>query len=392
MGDKSVHGYMRLAFIKKRFSIYGGAERYLQTLIEHLKKAGHEIHIFANKWADGEGIVFHKVNILPFGSFLSTLTFNMNTRSRVTSHESRFYDCIVSFERTTCQDLYRAGEGCHAEWLQIRSMLEPFYKTLSFKINPLHILLLNIEKELFSKTRLIIANSKMVKDQIIKHYAVSEERIAIIYNGIDLKRFSPENKYKWREGVRDSLNISEDSKLLLFVGSGFERKGLKTLMNAISFVKDDNIKVLIIGKGDIGKYRVLAGDKDVSDKIIFLGTQKEIERFYAASDLFVLPTLYDPFSNATLEAMASGIPVITTKNNGVAELIENGNEGFVLDRPFDSEELADKIDLTLKNQEVMGKKAREKAENFPIERAVHEFTEAIKFAGGKPFKLLPSKL
>ncbi len=368
---------MRLAFIKKRFSIHGGAERYLQTLIEYLKKAGHEIHVFANKWADEEGIIFHKVNILPFSSFLSTLTFNMNTRSRVTGHESRFYDCVVSFERTTHQDIYRAGEGCHAEWLGIRSAIEPPYKNLSFKINPLHIALLNIEKELFSKTRLIIANSKMVKDQIIKHYAVPEERIAIIYNGVDLKRFSPENKYKWREGVRNSLNISEGSKLLLFVGSGFERKGLKTLINAIPFVKDDNIKVLIIGKGDIEKYRALAERLGVPDKITFLGTQKEIERFYAASDLFVLPTLYDPFSNATLEAMASGIPVITTKNNGVAELIENGHAGFVMDDLFNSQELAEKINLSLEHLELMGKKAREKAESFPIERAVAEFTLAI---------------
>ena len=368
---------MRLAFVKKRFSIHGGAERYLQTLIEYLKKAGHEIHVFANKWADEEGIIFHKVNILPFSSFLSTLTFNMNTRSRVTGHESRFYECVVSFERTTHQDIYRAGEGCHAEWLGIRSAIEPPYKNLSFKINPLHIALLNIEKELFSKTRLIIANSKMVKDQIIKHYAVPEERIAIIYNGVDLKRFSPENKYKWREGVRNSLNISEGSKLLLFVGSGFERKGLKTLINAIPFVKDDNIKVLIIGKGDIEKYRALAERLGVPDKITFLGTQKEIERFYAASDLFVLPTLYDPFSNATLEAMASGIPVITTKNNGVAELIENGHAGFVMDDLFNSQELAEKINLSLEHLELMGKKAREKAESFPIERAVAEFTLAI---------------
>lgn len=365
---------MKLAFIKKRFSIHGGAERYLQTLIQHLKNAGHEIHIFSHQWSEEEGVIFHKVNILPFTSFLSAITFNENVATAIKREK---VDCVISLERTTCQDIYRAGEGCHAEWLKIRSVIEPFYKNLSFKINPLHIALLNIEKELFSKTRLIIANSKMVKDQIIKHYAVPEERIAIIYNGVDLKRFSPENKYKWREGVRNSLNISEDSKLLLFVGSGFERKGLKTLIHAIPFVKGDNIKVLIIGKGDTGKYMALAERLGVSDKIMFLGTQKEIEKFYASSDLFVLPTLYDPFSNATLEAMASGIPVITTRNNGVAELIENGHEGYVADNLFDHCEIADKINILLDNLKPMGENARKKAEDFPIERAVKEFIEII---------------
>lgn len=367
---------MRLAFIKKKFSIHGGAERYLQTLIQHLKNSGHEIHVFANQWVDEEGIIFHKVNIIPFTSFLSMLTFDINAKSRVKGHESRFYDCIISFERTTYQDIYRAGEGCHAEWLDIRAMVEPLYKRLSFKINPLHITLINLEKKLFENTKLIIANSKMVREQIIRHYAVPEDRIMIIYNGVDLARFSPENKKKWRDDTRDNLSIPKGSKVLLFVGSGFERKGLKTLIHAIPLIKGD-VKTLIVGKGNTNKYKALAEKLRVSDKIIFLGTQKDIEKYYAASDLFVLPTLYDPFSNATLEAMASGIPVITTKNNGVAELIENGHEGFVIDSLSDAKELADKINLSLVNPEYMGKTAREKASAFPIEMAARKFIGAM---------------
>jgi UDP-glucose:(heptosyl)LPS alpha-1,3-glucosyltransferase len=371
---------MRLAFIKKRFSIHGGAERYLQTLINHLKKEGHEIHVFANQWTEKQGAIFHKVNILPLGSFLSNLTFNLNVNSELQTLNSKLgLDCIISFERTTCQDIYRAGEGCHAEWLKIRSEIEPFYRNLSFKINPLHITMLNLEKKLFSDTRLIIANSKMVKEQIIKHYAVPEEKITIIYNGVDLLRFSLENKERWRKDMRESLDIPENTKVLLFVGSGFERKGLKTFIDAIGLLREEDIKALIVGKGDTDRYKTLAERHRVSDKVIFLGTQKEIEKFYAVSDLFVLPTLYDPFSNATLEAMASGIPVITTRNNGVAELIENGHEGFVMDDLFDAKELADKINLSLLNLESMGKTARKKAGAFPIEMAAREFMDAIEY-------------
>lgn len=368
---------MRLAFIKKRFSIHGGAERYLQTLIQHLKNSGHEIHVFANQWTEEQGVIFHKVNILPLSSFLSNLTFNLNVNSKLQTLNSKLgLDCVISFERTTCQDIYRAGEGCHAEWLKIRTTIEPFYKNLSFKINPLHIALLNLEEKLLKNTKLIIANSKMVREQIIKHYAVHKDKIMTIYNGVDLARFNPEGKEKWRKNVRNNLNIPEDLKVLLFVGSGFERKGLKTLIHAIPLIKGD-VKTLVIGKGNTNKYKVLAERLGVSDKIMFLGAQKEIEKFYAASDLFVLPTLYDPFSNATLEAMASGMPVITTTNNGVAELIDNGHEGFVMDDLSDAKELAGKINLSLVNLKYMGEMSRKKAMAFPIEKASREFMGAI---------------
>ncbi len=365
---------MKLAFIKKKFSPHGGAERYLETLIERLKKEGHEIHLFANQWTEQRGIVFHKVDVLPFSSFLSVVTFNRNA-GRAIERSSRF-DRVISFERTTCQDIYRAGEGCHAEWLEIRSKVEPLYKRMSFRTNPLHLALRALEKRLFSETGLIIANSKMVRDQIRRHYAVPEERMAVVYNGVDPGRFTPENRSA-RHVVRRGLGIPEDSLLLLLVGSGFERKGLGTLVNALSFLKDDDVRAVVIGKGDEGRYLILAEKCGIRDKIVFLGAREDVEKFYGAADVFVLPTLYDPFSNATLEAMASGIPVITTKNNGAAELIENGREGYVMEDLFDARELADGIHLCAANLKFMGERAGERAGQFPIERAAREFTEAI---------------
>lgn len=363
----------KLIVIKKEFSPFGGAENYLQQIIKHLKK-DHEIHFFANKWVNTDGIFFHKVSTKTFTPFMSGLSFNCNVCSLLRSVNA---DCVVSFERTTCQDIYRAGEGCHAEWLKIRSFIEPLFKRLSFKINPRHLSLLALEKKLFETTPLIIANSNMVREQIMHHYAVDRNRITIIYNGVDLKRFTPENRLMWRKSLRKSLSIPENSPVVLFVGSGFERKGLNTLVESISFIKDIDLKVLVIGKGNVDKYRMQAREKAISDKILFLGPQIEIEKYYAAADLFVLPTLYDPFSNATLEAMASGIPVITTKNNGVAELIMNGQEGYILDSLLNSEELAGKISLVFENEDKIGINARRKAEAFPIEKAAKEFTKAI---------------
>lgn len=366
---------MRIAFIKKKFSVHGGAERYLETLIAAFNKTGHKTHIFANKWTDAQDVVFHKVPVIPLNSYLSITSFNRNV-CRMIGREWKD-DCVISLERTACQDIYRAGEGCHAEWLGIRARFEPALKRVSFKLNPLHRTLLDLEKKLFENTLLIVANSKMVKDQIIKHYGVEDSRISVIYNGVDLKRFSFQNRDGLRNELRQSFSISEDAKVILFVGTGFERKGLKTLINAAALLKEKNARLIVIGKGRIQKYAKQAAGAGIGEKVIFMDAQKNIEKFYAAADLFVLPTLYDPFSNATIEAMASGVAVITTRNNGAAELVVNGQNGFVTESLGDATELAEKMDAALQNSAEMGKAARVASESYPVENAVKGFCGLI---------------
>ncbi len=363
----------KLFFIKKRFSLHGGAENYMKTLVSQLKR-DYEITILSTHWEPADGIHFNYIPSSKITSFLSVTTFNRNVCKAVKNNAP---DCTISFDRTLCQDINRAGEGCHAEWLAIRSKLEAFYKKISFKINPLHLSLLNMERRLFSDTSCIIANSNMVKGNIIKHYAVPAEKIHLLYNGVDLDRFTPENKEKWRKHVRKDLALRHDANLVLFVGSGFRRKGLQVLLEAVSFFKDNEIQVLVIGKDPVHKVKELAGRYGISDRIIFMGPQKEIEKYYSAADLFVLPTLYDPFSNATLEAMASGIPVVTTRNNGAAELIEDGKEGLIVNDMFDAKELATRIAAALSASHQMGEAARRKAGEFSIQKTACAFAEII---------------
>ncbi|MCC6347211.1 MAG: glycosyltransferase family 4 protein, partial [Nitrospirales bacterium] len=310
----------RLFFIKKRFSPHGGAENYLRTLMDRLK-GEFEINVLSHAWVPTEGIRFHRVPVVNAGSYLSTATFNRNACALLRELRA---SCTVSFERTTCQDIYRAGEGCHAEWLAIRGRTEPFYKKISFSLNPLHRLLLSLEQKLFATTGRIVANSGMVKGQIIRHYGVREEKITVLHNGVDLERFTPGNRERWRGEVRERLGLREGEKTVLFVGSGFRRKGLGTLLEAFALLQEPHRRLLVAGKGETEAYRELAKERGISGRVVFLGPYREIEGLYAASDLFVLPTLYDPFSNATLEAMASGLPVITSRNNGAAEIIGEG--------------------------------------------------------------------
>jgi UDP-glucose:(heptosyl)LPS alpha-1,3-glucosyltransferase len=369
---------MRLAFVKKRFSVYGGAEQYLRTMLGELKKEGHDLHVFANRWTDLAGLAFHKVDILPVTSFLSMLSFSRNAAAGLKKER---FDCIVSFERTEYQDIYRAGDGCHRAWLDIRGEMEPLYRRVSFSLNPLHRYTLALEKRIFADTPLIVVNSQLVKQQIRHYYGTPDEKIAVAYNGVDLAVYLPGNKSKYRTDLRKAYGISDNDKVILFVGSGFGRKGVGILIKSFPYVRSnigERVVALIVGKGDSACYHGLAKRLGVSDNIIFTGPQPEIAKYYAAADIFVLPTIYDPFSNACLEAMASGLPVITTKNNGVAEIIEDGKDGFVTESVSDPSELADKIVFAFRDSAGLGKMARMKAEAFSIGRAAEEFTALIK--------------
>jgi UDP-glucose:(heptosyl)LPS alpha-1,3-glucosyltransferase len=375
---------MRLAFVKKRFSIHGGAELYLKTMLGELKGEGHELHVYANRWTDEPGLAFHKIDIIPATSFLSALTFSRNA---ATALKKEYFDCIISFERTEYQDIYRAGDGCHRAWLDIRSEFEPAYRRISFSINPFHRYTLSLEKRIFARTPLIVVNSEMVKKQIQRYYGAPDEKIAVAYNGVDLVAYSPGNKSRYRKELREAYGISEKDRVILFVGSGFWRKGVGTLIKALPEVRRniaEKVVALIVGKGDSEAYKNLAQRLGVSDSVFFTGPRPEIAGYYAAADIFVLPTIYDPFSNACLEAMASGLPVITTRNNGASEIIANGREGFITESITDLAELSEKIISLMPDAEAMGASARAKAEQFSIERAATQFLCLIKQIASRP--------
>lgn len=362
----------KIAFIRKTYDAFGGAENYIESLINNLH--GYEIHMLSSRWKENPRVTFHNVDSASVSRAYSAIKFNQNA-ARIISHIRP--DCTVSFERTTCQDIYRAGDGCHRQWLISRRLTVGRLKGLSFHFNMLHRTLLTLEEELFRNTPVIIANSNMVKRNIIDHYNVNEAKIHVLYNGVDLSRFSDVTRAHLSEEFRSQFNVKDDTVILLFVGSGFERKGLGVLIEAMSRVRKSPAVLYVAGRGRTGKYEALSRRLGVRDKVVFAGAALDIESFYAAADVFILPTLYDPFSNATLEAMAAGCAVITSKNNGAAEIIEDNRDGVLLNDMTDPEELADKIDKTIPICEQLGRMAAGKAKAFSIERVARDFSSLI---------------
>ncbi len=356
---------MKIAMIRKKYTFHGGAEGFSQNFVNEISKAGHEVHLFAVQWQTNkeiENISFHTVPAITCNSFFRDLTFALSSFFLL-KKKREYFDIIQSHDKTLYQDVYRAGDGCHIEWLKQRWKRIGLLGKLSIIFNPYHWLILVLERMIFKGHRFkkIIAISELVKRNIIEHYHVDKRDIEVIYNGVDLERFNHENKKLFREEIRNRFSIENDEFVMLFVGSGFERKGIAYLLTAAELIPEP-VTVMIVGKGSERKMKRFI----TKQKIIFCGPQKEIHKYYAASDIFVFPTIYEPFGNVHLEALASGLPIITTRLSGASEIIEEGIHGFVIDKPEDVDMLSKRIMSLMdkdRNQR-MGFEARKCAENF----------------------------
>jgi UDP-glucose:(heptosyl)LPS alpha-1,3-glucosyltransferase len=359
---------MKVALLRKRYIDHGGAERYVANLARGLSDLGHEVHVYANEWKvdnkckmqdarckikdkeylgskNAGKIIFHRVPIIKGLSFLEALSFAVNSK-RLLKRER--FDIIHSCERTIYQDVYRAGEGCHKEWLLRRAKVESPLKTMLVRLNPLHWTLLLLERKLFRANNLhVIANSRKRKEEIVRHYGVPDSKVKVIYTGLDSCWFANHDRAAYRRQIMKEYDLSNGDQILLFVGSGFKIKGLSYAIRALAATNRADLKLLVVGKGSRRKPMRLCRKLGVDSQVIFVGTTSQIEKFYSASDIFILPSVYEVFSSACLEAMACGLPIVTTKINGASEVIEAGRNGYVVETPWDIDALCRAIKNSL---------------------------------------------
>jgi UDP-glucose:(heptosyl)LPS alpha-1,3-glucosyltransferase len=362
---------VKIALVRKDFSPKGGGgERYSVDLARALRDFGHEVHVFAHRYEPLKGLSFHTVAVpvKPFG--LQSWVFAKNARIAVGRNQ---FDIVNGLSQIYPQDVYRMGDGIHKHWLSVRR--PKIFSRLYDKISPRHHLLLHLEKKIFSPEnyRRIIANSELCKQHAIAYYNVPHQLVDVIYCGVDFAVF---NSSVRNEGahLRTSLGIGSEAIVVLFVGTNYERKGLDTLLQAISRLKyKAKYKLLVVGRGNVPRYERLAQRLGLQENAIFCGFQGQMPPFYGAADIFVLPSYYDPFGNVCLEAMACGLPVITTRETGVSELMEEGTSGLVLDHPENIQALANWLE-TLEDPELrrsMGATAQEQVAYLSIERNVN---------------------
>lgn len=381
---------MRIAVIREECSFTkGGAERYAANLSNSLAALGHEVCVLSAKFGEGLNPAIRHVPIMVnrLTSASRTRSFHENAQKALVGLD---VERVFALSRSFPADAFRVSDPIHRYWMHIRYP-NPITRALQ-AINPRHRTILNIEDAIFNpaNTSVIVTNSELSKTIICENHAFPAERIHVVYNGVDLKTFSP--------AAVPPVTLSAEGVRLLFVGQDFKRKGLGPLVRAIAQLKSCGVKcqLRVVGRDKTEPYVRLARELGAEDVISFEGPSGKIQEAYRQADLLVFPSLYDPFANVCLEALACGLPVLTTTTNGSSEIVTEGQDGYIVDGAECglAEQLAARIkvfaSLESAQRQAMRQHARAKAERFTTDanalRIVDVLTAAHQPCAAKVFR------
>ena len=383
---------MKIAFIAHHVNFEAGPATVTAHLVERLCE-DHQVSVFSNtiNGIDLLKVKHYKVPGLRCAKSLAHITFLISSTLLLaalsllrktdfdiihsTGYDSAFSSNVITshFCERECRRLEEVNIikiPCRSVWQKLKALDHRLYRSL----------LCFVERLIISRSspKAFIVVSQAMQKEFGRHYGDATKNIIVIPNGVDTLRFHPTNRLLYRGQIRQEHGLSPSDPLLMFAGGDWERKGVLHIMEALSLVQRPDVKFFICGSGDEKFYGQLAELKRVRDRIIFVPHSSNLWEYYAASDIFVLPTIYEPFGLVIVEAMASGLPVITSRVAGAADLIIDGVNGFLLRAPSDVNGLAEKIELLLSNaglRKTMGERARETAEKFSWDRVAQKTLE-----------------
>ncbi len=336
----------RIAVIIPKYGLVGGAEKCVQEMTERIAlNPRYEIHVLANRWIrQSDRIIFHRIPIAAFPRYLRPISFAWFVKRKT---ETMGFDLVHSHERVFRADVITLHGMPHRAWIkQIRKKRMSLFDHATAWVETCMVK--------GGRWRTILPVSHLTRDQYLQEFSIDAEKMQVIHPGVSVEKFT-RDCLDARKQTRRQCGIDEDDTVVLFVGMNFEIKGLDKLMSAVSMVKSmrpsEKIKLLVVGKGNTRKYSALSHKLGLENDIIFAGVVHDgIENVYNASDLFSMLSRFDTFGLTVLEAMAASLPVIVSRNVGARDLVEEGKNGFVVDRE-DIPAIASRIILLLNRKE-----------------------------------------
>ncbi len=366
---------LRVAVAVPKYGLVGGGERFAAELTGRLARTGrYEFHVFANRWASpSPGIAFHKVPAVRFPRSLRPIAFAW-LADRMIARGG--FDIVHAHERVLRADVFSMHAVPHATWVRdVRRKRPSLFDRATISLE--RRMMANAARSLFLPVSTIAAEA------LRKEYAVDPGRVRVVHPGVDVARFSGPDRAACRADIRGRHGIGESDLLVLFVGMNFEVKGLDAVVAAVAKARaarpDAGIRLLVVGKGNERKYRELARARGIGDAVAFAGPQADaVERYYRASDLFAMPSHFDTFGMAVLEAMAAGLPVIVSANVGARDVVEDGINGYVVAATGDADAAARAI-VAMADREArarLGAEAARTAARHSWDRAAEEVANA----------------
>ena len=356
---------MLIGLIARRFDpAGGGTERDLIITARILADAGYEVRIYAAEIRnDAAGLDVRQLHCSGFGRSARLRSF-----ARRAADEARRdgVSIVLSFARIADADLLRSGGSAHSSYIAAARQWQNAATATVMALSPYHRAQVALERRGFASStlRCAIAVSDLVRNDLIRTFRLDPAKAVTLYNGVDLERFQPSSRDRWRDSVRRELGLSETVPIVVFAGNGFARKGLRFLIEAWPQV--DSKALLVVAGQDrtTAKYRRLARRLGMEERVRFIGPQARIEQLFAAADVFALPSLFEPFGNVIMEAMATGLPVLCSSACGASELLTPAMREFIVADPTAVGELASRMNAIVKARDDLRPISRATAEHY----------------------------
>ena len=378
---------MRVALVLEQFDPpRGGLERWTWRFAAELLQRGHEVHVVAKHFSEATQampIVAHRLD-----GVRSRLGFAEAAQAKLITLAP---DVIHDMGCGWYCDVFHPHGGSWAALTERKLLMLPAWKRplkrmvdrLLPRQREFRGLLL---RQYADSGQLLVALSQTVADDFRQFHGVPAEPIRVVYNGVDTDHFSPQRRLRYRAAVRRRLGIAEEKVVALIVAHNFRLKGVPTLLRATSRLRAPlrrsgrrrlPVHLVVVGGRHLRAWRRMAARLGIGGAVSFVGPQDQTAPYYAAADLYVHPTFYDTCSLVVLEAAASGLPVITTRINGVSELLSHGTDSLLLSDPADADELAEQMRVLLDEsvRQSMGAAARQTALGHTLKRNVEEILD-----------------
>lgn len=382
---------MRIAVTIERLDIRrGGAEVGAMRLIQGLVERGHEVHLLTEASLEPlpANVQVHRIPLRWPTVAARQWTFVRGTAARLAAGT---YDASVACGRGLVEDIVWAQNGSHPATVEgaarsyyhrpLLRLLRRYQDCYSAKGWSYRA----IERRCFTRPHppILIAVSRMVAAEYQRLYGLPEDRVRVAYYQINLERFNPDARHRFRDDTRRRLGLGPDDLAVLFVGQNFKRKGLRLLVEAAGLqARNARPFHLLVAGGNERQARPfqhLARRLGGADHVRFLGAQNRVEELYAAADVFCLPTFYDSFGMVALEAMACGLPPIVSRFGGVSEVVQENVNGCLMHGEHDAAELADLIEK-LRNPSLrarLGQAGIATARTICVQNAAHDVAHVV---------------
>lgn len=333
----------------------GGCETYISDLSRRLIADRHDVHLYACRW-DASALPaqmhYHALPAVGGPRFLRPWRFANACLRELAKNK---HDVTVGFDKTFGQDVLYPQGGLHAasaahNLCKFSSALTRTLARVLKSVDVAHWSYSRLERRQYlgDAQPLIVVNSFMVRDHFARYYSIAKEQLHVVRSAIDPERFPEHDRLKLAHENRALWGIAPNEVVALHAAMNYRLKGLEPLLRSVACLfgrpeyraRPPSFRLLVVGNSNTRKYERLAGRLGIREKVVFAGHCPEMRRAYFAADFLVHPTFYDPCSLVVLEALACGLPVITTRANGASELLHPLQEGYVIDDPHDHDHLA----------------------------------------------------